>query len=124
MLWLASFPRSGNTFFRIILHEVYGVETTEFAGLDFRGGLIRKGFEQMKRFSWADTAARVLETYEEARLLLEAKGWGVTKAAEHLAEMPEMAPFHISHTKFSRKTITAKGSIKPRWQTTAPSCGP
>ena len=33
--------------------------------LDFRGGLIRKGFEQMKRLSWADTAARVLETYEE-----------------------------------------------------------
>jgi len=33
--------------------------------LDFRRGLIRKGFEQMKRFSWADTAARVLETYKE-----------------------------------------------------------
>jgi glycosyltransferase involved in cell wall biosynthesis len=33
--------------------------------LDFRGSLIRKGFEQMKRFSWADTAARVLATYEE-----------------------------------------------------------
>jgi hypothetical protein len=50
------------------------------------------------------TVPRLLETYEEARLLLEAKGWGVTKAAEHLAEMPEMAPFHLSHTKFSRKT--------------------
>ena len=34
--------------------------------LDFRGRLIRKGFEQTKRFSWTDTAARVLETYTEA----------------------------------------------------------
>src|SRR5262249_54086695 len=31
MMWLASFPRSGNTFFRIILHEVYGIETAEYA---------------------------------------------------------------------------------------------
>jgi len=30
MIWLASFPRSGNTFFRIILHEVYGVESSTF----------------------------------------------------------------------------------------------
>ena len=29
-LWLASYPRSGNTFFRIILHEVYGVESSAF----------------------------------------------------------------------------------------------
>jgi len=47
---------------------------------------------------------RLLETYEEARLLLEAKGWGIAKAAEHLSEMPEMARFHISHNKLSRKT--------------------
>jgi hypothetical protein len=53
----------------------------------------------------------LLETYEEARLLLEAKGWVITKAAEHLAEMPEMARFHISHTKFSRKT--KPGEDKP-----------
>src|SRR4051812_12186053 len=32
---------------------------------------------------------RLLETYEEARLLLEAKGWGIAKAAEHLSELPE-----------------------------------
>lgn len=31
MLWLASFPRSGNTFFRILLHELYGIDTAEFA---------------------------------------------------------------------------------------------
>jgi len=30
MIWLASFPRSGNTFFRIILHEVYGVTSSEY----------------------------------------------------------------------------------------------
>lgn len=30
MIWLASFPRSGNTFFRIVLHEVYGLESGAF----------------------------------------------------------------------------------------------
>lgn len=30
MIWLASFPRSGNTFFRIVLHEVYGIESEVF----------------------------------------------------------------------------------------------
>src|SRR3954462_1374869 len=47
---------------------------------------------------------RLLETYEEARLLLEAKGWGIAKAAEHLSELPGMARFHISHNKLSTKT--------------------
>jgi len=46
----------------------------------------------------------LLETYEEARLLLEAKGWGLAKAAEHLREMGELARFHISHPKLSNKT--------------------
>src|SRR5437868_11423609 len=50
------------------------------------------------------TLPPLLETYEEARLLLEAKGWGIAKAAEHLSEMRELARFHISHTKLSRKT--------------------
>ncbi len=30
MIWIASFPRSGNTFVRNILHEVYGLESSEF----------------------------------------------------------------------------------------------
>ena len=30
MIWLASFPRSGNTFFRNILYEVYGMESGTF----------------------------------------------------------------------------------------------
>jgi hypothetical protein len=30
MIWLASFPRSGNTFFRIVLHEVYGLESSAY----------------------------------------------------------------------------------------------
>ena len=47
---------------------------------------------------------RLLETYEEARLLLEAKGWGIAKAAEHLSEMRELARFHISQAKLSKKT--------------------
>ncbi len=30
MIWLASFPRSGNTFFRNLLYEVYSIESTDF----------------------------------------------------------------------------------------------
>ncbi len=30
MIWLASYPRSGNTFFRIVLHEVYGIPSSTF----------------------------------------------------------------------------------------------
>ena len=57
---------------------------------------------------------RLLETYEEARLLLEAKGWGLAKAAEHLSEMQEMARFHISQTKLSKKTTPgSKFPIEP-----------
>lgn len=29
MIWLASYPRSGNTFFRNILYEVYAIESTD-----------------------------------------------------------------------------------------------
>jgi len=45
---------------------------------------------------------RLLETYEEARLLFEAKGWGLAKAAEHLSELPDMARFHLNPTKLSQ----------------------
>jgi hypothetical protein len=30
MIWLASYPRSGNTFFRIVLSEVYGIESRTY----------------------------------------------------------------------------------------------
>ncbi len=30
MIWLVSFPRSGNTFFRNVLYEVYGIESSTF----------------------------------------------------------------------------------------------
>jgi len=30
MIWLASYPRSGNTYIRIILHEVYGIKSSEY----------------------------------------------------------------------------------------------
>src|SRR3954471_8557491 len=57
---------------------------------------------------------RLLETYEEARLLLEAKGWGVAKGAEHLAEMPGLARFHISQAKLSKKTTPgSKFAVEP-----------
>src|SRR3954469_1771863 len=51
------------------------------------------------------TLPPLLETYEEARLLLEAKGWGIAKAAEHLSEMGDLARFHISQAKLSKRTI-------------------
>src|SRR5262245_33374315 len=51
---------------------------------------------------------RLLKTYQEARLLFEAKGWALAKAAEQLSELPEMARFHITHTKLSKKTTPAK----------------
>ena len=57
------------------------------------------------------TLPPLLETYEEARLLLEATGWGVAKAAEHLSEMPGLASFKISQASLSRKT--APGSKFP-----------
>jgi hypothetical protein len=38
MLWLASYPRSGNTFFRIVLSEVYGIESSEFPDPRPKGG--------------------------------------------------------------------------------------
>jgi hypothetical protein len=51
-----------------------------------------------------NTLPPLLETYEEARLLFEAKGWGMAKAAEHLAEMSGLKRFHISHPKLSLRT--------------------
>jgi len=32
MIYLVSYPRSGNTFFRIVLHEVYGIKSLEYGG--------------------------------------------------------------------------------------------
>jgi len=46
----------------------------------------------------------LLRTYEEARLLLEAKGWGLTKAAEHLSALPELKAFDLSQPTLSRRT--------------------
>jgi hypothetical protein len=57
---------------------------------------------------------RLLETYQEARLLFTAKGWGLAKAAEHLSELPSLAGFHISHAKLSVKTKPgADNAIEP-----------
>jgi hypothetical protein len=56
----------------------------------------------------------LLETYEEARLLLEAKGWGVSKAADHLFALPGLAGFNLSSSSFSRKTAPgSKFTIEP-----------
>lgn len=61
-----------------------------------------------------EPAPRLLKTYEEARLLFEAKGWDWRRRREHLSEMPEMARFHISHTKLSKKaTPETKFPIEP-----------
>jgi hypothetical protein len=47
------------------------------------------------------TTPGLLETYEDARLLLEAKGWALAKAAEHLRHVPELARFHLNPSKLS-----------------------
>jgi len=57
---------------------------------------------------------RLLETYEEARLLLEAKGWGVAKAADHLFALPGLGGFNLSSSSFCRKTAPGtKFTIEP-----------
>jgi len=57
---------------------------------------------------------RLLETYAEARMLLEAKGWPLAAAAEHLAEMPGLKRFHISQAKISKRTTPgSKFPIEP-----------
>lgn len=51
MIWLASFPRSGNTFFRIILYEVYGIESSVF------------GHDQLKKSDTEYTHYPVVKTH-------------------------------------------------------------
>src|SRR5690349_10748988 len=47
---------------------------------------------------------RLLQTYEEARLLFESKGWGLAKATDYLSELPELKGIKLSQASFSRKT--------------------
>lgn len=44
MIWLASYPRSGNTFFRIVLSEVYGIESSTYH--DEPGYPVDQGYTQ------------------------------------------------------------------------------
>lgn len=49
IVWLASFPRSGNTFLRILLHRIYGVRSSvvyDVDGVAERLGESLVGFEQ------------------------------------------------------------------------------
>jgi hypothetical protein len=48
------------------------------------------------------TLPPLLETYEDARLLFEAKGWGLNKVAAELAGLAELARFHLNPTKLSQ----------------------
>jgi len=52
----------------------------------------------------------LLRDYQEARWLIEAKGWALTKAAEHLAAMPELAGFQLSQTTFTRSPSSPRRS--------------
>ncbi len=45
MIWLASFPRSGNTFFRIVLHEVYGISSGHLRPPEMRKGDWKKDLD-------------------------------------------------------------------------------
>jgi hypothetical protein len=49
LVWVASFPRSGNTFLRIVLHRFYGVRTSviyDGDGVADRLGSDMIGFEE------------------------------------------------------------------------------
>jgi hypothetical protein len=49
IVWIASFPRSGNTFLRIVLNRLYGVRTSvvyDFDGVADRLGAPLVGFEE------------------------------------------------------------------------------
>ena len=49
IVWIASFPRSGNTFLRIVLNRLYGVRTSvayDFDGVADRLGPSLVGFEE------------------------------------------------------------------------------
>jgi hypothetical protein len=49
IVWVASFPRSGNTFLRILLHRLYGVRTSvvyDVDGVAVRLGAALVGFEE------------------------------------------------------------------------------
>ena len=48
--------------------------------------------------------APLLETYEEARLLLTAKGWAFSKAAEQLQAMEKLSGFPVSQASLTHRT--------------------
>lgn len=43
MIWLASYPRSGNTYSRILLKEIYGLKSSEFH--DIPGKKVKKNYQ-------------------------------------------------------------------------------
>jgi len=53
----------------------------------------------------------LLKTYQDARLLWEAKNWKLTGVSDELGEKTELKRFHISHAKLSKKTTS--GSPTP-----------
>lgn len=53
----------------------------------------------------------LLQTYGEARLMIQAKGWPIEKAAEHLSEQSGLEGIHLSHAVISRKS--SKGGDIP-----------
>src|SRR6185295_1941890 len=50
------------------------------------------------------TLPPLLETYEDARLLFVAKGWGVRQVQQHLSELAELARFRLTHTRLCQYT--------------------
>ncbi len=48
-LWLASYPRSGNTFFRNILHDCYSISSSTFdTQIEFRKYVDYESFDVVK----------------------------------------------------------------------------
>jgi hypothetical protein len=61
-----------------------------------------------------NTLPPLLETYEDARLLLVAKGWGLAKAALHLSGLKGLTRFHINSSKLSQISRAGKNrQIEP-----------
>jgi hypothetical protein len=51
IVWLASYPRSGNTFFRILLHRLFGFQTYELYSLANLAERMRDDTDQMMRLT-------------------------------------------------------------------------
>jgi hypothetical protein len=76
IIWLASYPRSGNTFLRMLLHESFGLKSYSLAGTKERamggepvgqlvGDMNVNWSDELSRSLRADTGRHLVKTHEE-----------------------------------------------------------